>query len=178
MNESIFKTEMARTAAATRSTIDELTLAAYWEEFKNWEDYLFIGALDSCRRSLKRFPTVSDVIEFRPPPAKEYRWGDSFRCAKCRDKGRLWVYHPKAYRPIREHRFVAARDLSDCVVACDACEAGEHEANRESDKCGKFKALPTFDEARMCLVTSSHLEEQIQELESFVSGADYRELEF
>jgi len=66
MNEATFRTEMAKTAVVTRTDLDELTYAAYWDDLADWHDDQFIGAMQACRLELKRFPTLAHIIERKP----------------------------------------------------------------------------------------------------------------
>jgi len=66
MNYTTFQTEMAKTAAATRADLDELTLSAYWDDLADWHDEQFRTAMATCRMELKRFPSLAHIIERKP----------------------------------------------------------------------------------------------------------------
>jgi len=173
MNEQIFKNEMAKAAVKTRCELDPLTLAAYWEEFENWDEAVFVQALQLASRELNFFPTVSQIRQRRfaidRQPSRPAAPG-VYECPQCRDRGYLEIYHPLGYQPIRDKTFAISKHLRTVVVACTCFKGEEMRKPIEPGKQNQCKPLIEFDSAVMKPVTTPIISEQVEELENFVTN--------
>lgn len=168
MDKQLFGLEMAKTAAVTRSELDPLTIQAYWEEFELWTDSVFQNAMKQCRQELASFPKASQIrgYRFNLSAPRTYSTPDTFKCISCLDTGALEIYHPKAYRPIKDGTFEAGRDMNTVMVACSCPERIRHQAAIQPGEKGRCRPLIDFDSNVMKVVTNRMPDEE--ELIDFV----------
>lgn len=63
MDVKFFTAEMTRTGAVLNKQCTQTMLETYWEEFKDWPDEKFAGAIRRCRKQLDFFPTIKQIRE-------------------------------------------------------------------------------------------------------------------
>jgi hypothetical protein len=109
-------------------------------------------------------------------PTKEQR----FKCLDCRDSGSIEVYHPMAYKPIKDGEFSVSKHLRTCLVAC-TCDSGTVMATERRYKSGStdriVKGYPRFDPRKMQPMQATRIEEQVVELTHFVLN-EFQETKF
>lgn len=72
-----------------------------------------LGKLRAVVKSLQFEPKRNQALRYTSEP--------SYRCIKCLDRGHLWVWHPSAYKAVRDNT-LQPTDQKEIVVACD-CNA-------------------------------------------------------
>lgn len=109
-------------------------------------------------------------------PTKEQR----FKCLDCRDSGSIEVYHPMAYKPIKDGEFSVSKHLRTCLAAC-TCDEGTVMATERRYKSGSadriVKGYPRFNPTKMQPMQATRIEEQVVELTHFVLN-DFQENKF
>ncbi len=63
MDVKSFTEQMTRTGAVLNKQCTQTMLETYWEEFKDWPDEKFAGAIRRCRKQLDFFPTIKQIRE-------------------------------------------------------------------------------------------------------------------
>ena len=169
MNYERYANAMAECAVKVRDDYDELTLSAYWEEFKRWTDERFERAMGECSRHFNRFPTVKQVYENQfvmTSEPKEYGFHNSFRCLPCEDTGFIEVYKDIGYEPIKNGTFTIRKHLNTEMALCH-CDTADRKQPPIGSK--RFR-YGRFNENTMKVVTAIGPEEQAEELTEFVKN--------
>jgi hypothetical protein len=86
-----------------------------------------------------------------------------YRCIACQDGGTIEVYHPMAYRQIKDGAFDPKKHLNTIVVAC-TCGEGDVQSRERRNR----KGLKRFDAKRMKPVKECKTADQVAELTEFV----------
>lgn len=96
-----------------------------------------------CKRLRMKIKKTIELVD--------YRQTDTFRCSTCHDFGCIWVFHPMAYKPIREGYFDPKMHFRDIVVGCK-CPPSQQFVNKPEPQPGdkkQFSAMLRFDESKM-----------------------------